>query len=339
MPKYNIAIVGSATRTGTELVEILSQRDFPLDNLYLLDDEEEGKKLKFDDELTLSVYSLTDFDFKKADIVFCCESQETTKKIYEQVISSGALLIDGSSLFKEDYAVPMIIPEVNLEEISNYKNKGVIVSPNCVSIGLITVINNLYKQYGIKRLVVSTYQSVSGVGNDGLEELFEQTKGVFLNDPISKTKKAFTKQIAFNVIPHIGVFLEDGTTEEEKIIEFEVKKILSSEIELSVSAVRVPVFIGHSMNVNIEFEEDYISIESVREILKNSSGVVVVDYRADEGYVSPVECAGEDSIYVSRIREDKSKANSINLWISYDNLRKGRALNMLQIAEAVIQKN
>jgi aspartate-semialdehyde dehydrogenase len=339
MAKYAIAVIDATSRIGREITEILAERNFSIDKLHLLDikNPSEQKKSDSEDIDDLVLENAEDFDFSKVDIVFCCSSSEVSKNFAEKVVSQGALFIDGSGYFKTDIGIPTVIPEVNPQEIEYYKTKGIVSTPNCTSVGLIMALAPLHKNYGIKRVVASSYQSVSGLGNAGLEELFEQTKGVFLNQAISSHKKNFTKQIAFNIIPHIGDFLEDGTTKEEASVVFDVKRILDPSIEVSLTAVRVPVFIGHAMSLNIEFENDFGDEEEIRSILRESQGIVVVDFRADEGYVTPVECAGEDALYVSRVRKDNTNPNTLSMWIVMDNLRKGRALNMVQIAEHIIK--
>ncbi|MDR2008409.1 MAG: aspartate-semialdehyde dehydrogenase [Alphaproteobacteria bacterium] len=333
---YKIAVVGVG-RVASELLDILDARAFPIEEITILGESEDiGKKITFGEDLTLTIKDIAKYDFTDIDFAFFCAGVEAAKKYAERVAQGGSIVIDCSSAFRADPQVPLIIPEVNLNELAEYRTKGIVSSPNCTTALLLPVIAPLHREFEIKRIVISTYQSVSGAGSEALDELFEQTRGIYINQPFLETKKVFTKQIAFNVIPHIGSFAEDGDTAEEKCLVNETHKILDSRINITATSVRVPVFIGHSMSVNIEFDS-HTSKDSVKAILNHSVGVGVVDFNADEGYVSPVEAAGEDKIFVSRIREDNTLENGINLWVVGDNLRKGAALNMVQIAEEIIK--
>ncbi len=338
--KYNVAVVGATGNVGREILQILEERDFPVENLYCLASEKsKGKKLEFKQQ-EIIVESLDDFDFTKANIGLFSPGSKVSSKFAPIASGKGCIVIDNTSYFRMQKDVPLIVPEVNGKELENFfnaKNKNKIISnPNCSTIQMVAVLKPLHNLSKIKRVVVSTYQSVSGKGKSAMDELFEQTKGIYANKSIEKNN--FTKQIAFNVIPHCDDFLDNGNTKEEQKMIDETKKIIDNKIEISATCVRVPVFIGHSESVNIEFES-HISIEQVKDALENFPGISVIDYRKDEGYVTPVEIAGDDKVYVSRIRKDESKNNSLNMWIVSDNLRKGAALNTIQIAESIIEKN
>jgi aspartate-semialdehyde dehydrogenase len=332
--KFNIAVVGATGNVGRKVISILAEREFPVDNLYALaSNASKGKKISFGEDAVLTVESLDNFDFKKANIVFSCVSSDIVKTFYKKAIAAGCSIIDKSSLFRMDEDVPLIVPEVNEHLlINNANNNRIVASPNCCVIPLVTVLSPLHSAAKIKRIVVSTYQSVSGAGKEFMDELYNQTKSSFMPDKSAPAK--FEKQIAFNIIPKIDKFLEDGSTgEEQKIIE-ETKKILGANIGVSATCVRVPVFIGHSLSVNVEFEGKLSQSEAI-EILEESEGIAVVSDDSELKYITPVEAAGEDLVYVSRIREDKSRPNCLNLWIVSDNLRKGAATNAVQIAELI----
>ncbi len=252
--------------------------------------------------------------------------------------AAGAVVIDNTSHFRMDPDVPLVVPEVNPQAIAGYRKKGIIANPNCSTIQMVVALQPLHELAGIKRVVVSTYQSVSGGGKEAMDELFAQTRGIYVNEPASQHRKKFTKQIAFNVIPHIDTFMDDGSTKEEWKMAVETRKIMGADIEVTATCVRVPVFVGHAEAVNIEFRRP-ISEDQARAALRGAPGVIVVDHRADEGYVTPAECAGEDAVYVSRIRKDPTVKNGLNLWVVSDNLRKGAALNTVQIAETLIREH
>ena len=329
-----VSILGATGNVGREFLSIIEERKFPVEELFLLaSHKSEGKKILFGKK-EIKVLDLNKFDFKKCELVFSSAGSKVASEFGPKAASSGCFVIDNSSYFRMDPDVPLIVPEVNNEDLKSIKKK-IVANPNCSTIQMVMVLKPLHDLFKIKRVVVSTYQSTSGAGRQQMDELFEQTKDIFANNQIKK--KLFTKQIAFNVIPHIDTFLEDGQTKEEWKMQVETQKIMDKNLEVSATCVRVPVFIGHGEAVNIEFEKE-ISEDKVRETLKKSPGVSVVDYRKDEGYVTPEECAGEDKVFVSRIRKDNTLKNAISLWIVADNLRKGAALNAIQIGEELIKK-
>ena len=336
--KYNIAVAGATGAVGTEIIQILEQRDFPIDNLYLLaSSKSKGKKIEFKEKEIL-VEDLADFDFTKAHIGLFSPGGKISAEYAPKAAEAGCIVIDNTSYFRMQKNVPLIVPEVNanaLDEFFQDENRTNIISnPNCSTIQMVAALKPLHEKSIINRVVVSTYQAVSGAGKTGMDELFNQTQNVYANQELKKEK--FTKQIAFNAIPHIGAFLENGNTEEEQKMIDETKKILDEGINVSATCVRTAVFIGHSESVNIEFDSP-LDAKEAREILSNSDGISVIDHRKDEGYVTPVEIAGEDKVYVSRIRNDNSVDNGLNLWVVSDNLRKGAALNAVQIAEIVVK--
>ena len=329
-----VSIVGATGNVGREFLSIIKERKFPIDELFLLaSSKSEGKKLSFGKK-EISVKDLKKFDFKKCKLVFSSAGSKIASEFASKAVNSGCIVIDNSSYFRMDPDVPLVVPEVNPGDLNKIKN-GIIANPNCSTIQMVMVLKPLHDLVPIKRVVVSTYQSTSGAGRPHMDELFEQTKDIFANNQIKK--KFFTKQIAFNVIPHIDSFLEDGQTKEEWKMQVETQKILDKNIQVSATCVRVPVFVGHGEAVNIEFEKE-ISEDKLKETLQKSPGISVVDYRKDEGYVTPEECAGEDKVFVSRIRKDSTLKNGISLWIVADNLRKGAALNAIQIGEELINK-
>ena len=338
--KYNIAVAGATGAVGTEIIQILEQRDFPIDNLYLLaSSKSKGKKIEFKEKKIL-VEDLADFDFTKSHIGLFSPGGKISAEYAPKAAEAGCIVIDNTSYFRMQKNVPLIVPEVNanaLDEFFQDENRTNIISnPNCSTIQMVAALKPLHEKSIINRVVVSTYQAVSGAGKTGMDELFNQTQNVYANQELKKEK--FTKQIAFNAIPHIGAFLENGNTEEEQKMIDETKKILDEGINVSATCVRTAVFIGHSESVNIEFDSP-LDEKEAREILSNSDGISVIDHRKDEGYVTPVEIAGEDKVYVSRIRNDDSVDNGLNLWVVSDNLRKGAALNAVQIAELLIYKH
>ena len=329
-----VSIVGATGNVGREFLSILEERKFPIDELFLLaSSNSEGKKISFGKK-ELKVLDLKKFDFKKCQLVFSSAGSKVSSEFLPKAAKAGCYIIDNSSYFRMDPDVPLVVPEVNSDDLKNIK-KRIIANPNCSTIQMVMVLKPLHNLVPIKRVVVSTYQSTSGAGRLAMDELFDQTKSIFGNNPIKK--KSFTKQIAFNVIPHIDSFLEDGKTKEEWKMEVETKKIMDESIKVTATCVRVPVFIGHGESVNIEFEKE-ITEDKLRDVLKKSPGISVVDFRKDEGYVTPEECAGEDKVYVSRIRKDNTLKNAISLWVVADNLRKGAALNAIQIGEELIKK-
>jgi len=333
---YNIAVVGATGAVGREMLQTLSERNFPLNNIYALASKSSiGREVSFGDEKILKVLSLEDFDFEKVDIALFSAGSDIAKKYGPVVGKTGCIVIDNSSCFRMDDEVPLIVPEVNPDAINSFKKRNIIANPNCSTIQLVVALKPIHDHFKVSRVVVSTYQAVSGAGKPAMDELFNQTKGVFVHD--QATPEQFTKKIAFNVIPHIDTFMDDGFTKEEWKMRVETKKILDNNINLVAHCVRVPVFIGHSEAVFLECEKD-ISVTKVRNLLRDADGITVIDHRADEGYVTPVEVAGEDDIYISRIRKDPSVKNGLVFWCVGDNLRKGAALNTVQIAELLVSK-
>ncbi len=332
---YVIAIVGATGNVGTEMLDILAERGFPADKVYALASRRsQGKEISFGDK-TLKVEALDGFDFSKVDIALMSAGGGLSKEWSPKIAAQGCVVIDNSSAWRYDANVPLIVPEVNADAIDGFTNRNIIANPNCSTAQLVVALKPLHDAAKIKRIVVSTYQSVSGAGKEAMDELFNQTRAVFVADPIEAKK--FSKRIAFNVIPHIDVFMDDGSTKEEWKVVAETKKMLDKSIKVSCTAVRVPVFVGHSEAVNIEFENP-ISADEARSILREAPGCLVIDKREDGGYITPVECAGEDATYISRIREDSTLENGLNIWVVSDNLRKGAALNTVQIAELLINR-
>lgn len=332
---YNVAIVGATGNVGQEMLTILHERGFPVDTVYAIASRRSlGREVSFGDT-TLKCHDLEQFDFSKCDFALMSAGGDVSKVWSPKIAAQGCLVIDNSSAFRYDPDVPLIVPEVNADAVEGFKKKNIIANPNCSTAQLVVALAPLHREAKIKRVVVSTYQSVSGAGKDAMDELWNQTKGVFVTDAPEPQK--FTKQIAFNVIPHIDVFMEDGYTKEEWKMMAETKKILDPKIKLTGTAVRVPVFVGHAEAVNIEFEDE-MTAEDARDILREAPGILVVDKREDGGYITPVECVGDYATFVSRIREDITVENGISMWVVSDNLRKGAALNTVQIAETVVNR-
>jgi aspartate-semialdehyde dehydrogenase len=332
---YKIAIVGATGNVGRELLEILSERQFPADEVFAIASRRSlGTEVSFGDK-TLKCKDLEQFDFSQCDIALMSAGGELSKEWAPRIAAQGCVVIDNSSAWRTDPDVPLIVPEVNAEAIAGFTKKNIIANPNCSTAQLVVALKPLHDAATIKRAVVATYQSVSGAGKEAMEELWTQTKGIFVTDP--PTPEKFTKQIAFNVIPHIDEFMEDGTTKEEWKMVAETKKILDPKIKLTATCARVPVFVGHSEAVNLEFEKP-ITADEAREILREAPGCMVVDKREDGGYVTPVECVGDFATFISRIREDSTIENGLNIWVVSDNLRKGAALNTIQIAETLINR-
>ncbi len=332
---YKIAIVGATGNVGRELLEILSERQFPADEVFAIASRRSlGTEVSFGDK-TLKCKDLEQFDFSQCDIALMSAGGELSKEWAPRIAAQGCVVIDNSSAWRTDPDVPLIVPEVNPEAIAGFAKKNIIANPNCSTTQLVVALKPLHDAATIKRAVVATYQSVSGAGKEAMEELWTQTKGIFVTDP--PTPEKFTKQIAFNVIPHIDEFMEDGTTKEEWKMVAETKKILDKNIKLTATCARVPVFVGHSEAINLEFEKP-ITADEAREILREAPGCMVVDKREDGGYVTPVECVGDFATFISRIREDSTIDNGLNIWVVSDNLRKGAALNTIQIAETLINR-
>ena len=332
----SVAVVGATGNVGREILNILSDRKFPVSRIAALASRKSvGTEISFGDEL-LKVKDLETFDFKNWDVALFAIGSEATKQYAAKAAKNGCTVIDNSSLFRYDLNVPLIVPEVNPHDIDNYKNKNIIANPNCSTAQMVVALKPLHDRAKIKRVVVSTYQSVSGAGKGAMDELWLQTKGIYVPGQ-EVAPKNFTKQIAFNVIPHIDKFLPDGQTKEEWKMAAETKKILDSKIKVTATCVRVPVFVGHAESINIEFERPMEETEA-REILRHSEGILVVDKKEDGGYISPIECVGDYNTFVSRIRQDSTIENGLNIWCVSDNLRKGAALNAVQIAELYIKK-
>ena len=330
---YKVVVAGATGNVGREMLNILAERQFPTDEVVALASRRSlGTEVSFGDK-TLKTKDIEGFDFSGYDIALFAIGSEATKKYAPIAASQGCVVIDNSSLYRYDPEIPLVVPEVNPEAVEQYGKKNIIANPNCSTAQLVVALKPLHDRARIKRVVVSTYQSVSGAGKDGMDELWEQTKAVY-NPTAEVPPKKFTKEIAFNVIPHIDVFLDDGSTKEEWKMTAETKKILDPSIKLTATCVRVPVFVGHSEAVNIEFEE-FLDEDEARDILREAPGIMVVDKREAGGYISPKECVGDYATFISRIRQDSTIENGINLWCVSDNLRKGAALNAVQIAETL----
>ncbi len=329
---YKVAVVGATGNVGREMLAILAEREFPMDEVAAVaSSRSQGMEIELGDTgKMLKCKSLEHFDFTGWDIALFAAGSGPTKEYAPMAAAAGCVVIDNSSLYRMDPDVPLIVPEVNPDAIDGYKKRNIIANPNCSTAQMVVALKPLHDAARIKRVVVSTYQSVSGAGKAGMDELFEQSRNIFVGDPAEPKK--FTKQIAFNVIPHIDVFMDDGSTKEEWKMVVETKKILDPKIKLNATCVRVPVFVGHSEAINIEFENE-ISAEQAADILREAPGIMLVDKREDGGYVTPVECVGDGATYISRLREDPTVENGLTLWCVSDNLRKGAALNAVQIAE------
>lgn len=333
---FKIAVAGATGNVGREMLNILEERGFPADEVVALASRRsQGTEVSYGDR-TLKVRDLAQYDFSDTDICLMSAGGNVSKEWSPKIGRQGCVVIDNSSAFRYDQDVPLIVPEVNPDAISTFTRKNIIANPNCSTAQLVVAMKPLHDHAKIRRIVVSTYQSVSGAGKEGMDELFTQTRAVFVADPVENKK--FTKRIAFNVIPHIDDFMDDGSTKEEWKVMAETKKMLDPKIKVTCTAVRVPVFIGHSEAVNIEFENP-ITADEAREILRDAPGCLVIDKREDGGYVTPLDCAGEDATYISRIREDQTIENGLNMWLVSDNLRKGAALNAVQIAELLVARD
>jgi aspartate-semialdehyde dehydrogenase len=331
---YRVAVVGATGAVGHEILTTLAERDFPADDVVALASERSaGAEVSYGEDEVLKVRDLAQFDFKGTDIGLFSPGAKVSAEFAPVAAKAGAIVVDNTSQFRMDPEVPLVVPEVNAPAIAGYDKRHIIANPNCSTIQLVTALKPLHDRWTVKRVVVATYQAASGAGKEGMDELFNQTRGVYVNEPVRP--ETFTKDIAFNVIPHIDVFMDDGSTKEEWKMTVETKKILDTKIKLTATCVRVPVFVGHAEAVNIEFERE-VDENEARAALQEASGVVVIDHRADEGYVTPKECAGEDAVYVSRLRSDPTVENGLNMWVVSDNLRKGAALNAVQIAERLV---
>jgi aspartate-semialdehyde dehydrogenase len=332
---FKVAVVGATGVVGHEMLSILAERHFPVSEVYAVASERSaGGEVSFGEDDVLKVQDLDRFDFKGVDIGLFSPGAKVSAVHAPRAAKAGTVVIDNTSQFRMDPDVPLVVTEVNPQAIAQYKKRGIIANPNCSTMQMVVALKPLHDLARIKRVIVATYQSVSGGGREAMDELFNQTRSIYVNDPVKK--EHFTKQIAFNVIPHIDVFMEDGSTKEEWKMAVETRKILDPDIAVTATCVRVPVFIGHAEALTVEFERP-ISEDQARDALQNAPGVVVIDHRVDEGYVTPQESAGEDPVYVSRIRKDPTVPNGLSLWVVADNLRKGAALNAVQIAEILAQ--
>lgn len=333
---YKVVVVGATGNVGREMLNILDERQFPVDKIVALASRKSlGTEISFGDK-TLKTQDLDTFDFTGWDIALFAIGSDATKIYAPKAASQGCVVIDNSSLYRYDPDVPLIVPEVNADAVMGYAKKNIIANPNCSTAQLVVALKPLHDRARIKRVVVSTYQSVSGAGKEGMDELWDQTKSIY-NPTDSKPASKFQKQIAFNVIPQIDDFMEDGQTKEEWKMMVETKKILDPAIKVTATCVRVPVFVGHSESVNIEFEE-HLDEDEARDILREAPGCMVIDKREPGGYITPIECVGDYATYISRIRQDQTIDNGLNMWIVSDNLRKGAALNAVQIAEVLGQR-
>jgi len=332
---YRVAVVGATGAVGKEMLKVLAERRFPVAEVAAVASAASaGKELSFGDDTVLKVHNLETFDFKGWDIALFSPGAAVSKVHAPRAAAAGCVVIDNTSQFRMEPDVPLVVPEVNGSRIADYRKRGIIANPNCSTIQMVVALKPLHELATIERIVVATYQSVSGAGKEGMDELFDQTKALYVNEDVPPQQ--FAKRIAFNVIPQIDVFMPDGSTKEEWKMAVETRKILDPEIQVSATCVRVPVFVGHSEAVNVEFAKP-ITVEEARSVLRKAPGVQVVDDRSSDGYATPVECVGEDATYVSRIRKDPTVPNGLALWIVSDNLRKGAALNAVQIAEELIR--
>jgi aspartate-semialdehyde dehydrogenase len=335
---YRVVVVGATGNVGREMLQILSERQFPLAEVAAVaSSRSQGDRIDFGDTgEELVVKNLEHFDFTGWDMALFAAGSSVSKAHAPRAAAAGCTVIDNSSLYRMDPDVPLVVPEVNAEALAGYRARNIIANPNCSTAQMVVALKPLHDAAGIKRVVVSTYQSVSGSGKKGMDELFTQSRNIFVGD--STEPEFYSKQIAFNVIPHIDDFLDDGSTREEWKMVVETKKILDPRIKVTATCVRVPVFVGHSESINVEFERE-ISAQEAQEILREAPGVMLVDKRESGGYVTPVECVGDYATFVSRVREDPTVESGLSLWVVSDNLRKGAALNAVQIAEMLGRKH
>lgn len=332
---FKVAVIGATGNVGQQMLNILAERKFPASEIVALASRKsQGKDVAYGDR-TLKAQALEHFDFQGTDIALMSAGSAVSGQWAPKIAAQGVVVIDNSSKWRLDRDVPLIIPEVNPAALSGYTKKNIIANPNCSTVQMVVALKPLHDLATIKRIVVSTYQSVSGAGRDGMDELFAQTKAIYVNDPVEP--KTFQKQIAFNVIPQIGDFMDSGLTQEEFKMMAETQKILDPAIQVNATCVRVPVFVGHSESVTVEFERP-ITADAARGILRNAPGCLVIDKREDGAYTCPTEVAGEDAVFISRIRKDPSVEFGLSMWIVSDNLRKGAALNAVQIAELLVQR-
>lgn len=331
---YKVAVVGASGNVGREMLDILHERNFPISSIHALaSTRSAGKEVSFGDQ-DLKIGDLSKFDFAGTDIVLSSAGAKVSAEFAPRAAAAGAVVIDNTSHFRMDPDVPLVVPEVNPHAIADYKKKGIIANPNCSTIQMVVALKPLHEAATIKRVVVSTYQSVSGAGKEAMDELFNQTRAIFMN--ATPQPQQFKKQISFNVIPQIDVFMDDRRTKEEWKMDVETKKILGSKIKVCANCVRVPVFIGHAEMVNVEFEKE-LSAQDAINLLQKTKGVTVIDLESNMEFVTPVEIQGEDDVFVSRMRDDPTVENGLNFWCASDNLRKGAALNAVQIAELLIR--
>jgi aspartate-semialdehyde dehydrogenase len=332
---FKIAVVGATGNVGRAILSILAERGFPAANISAVASERSANtEISYGEDHTLKVQPLTNFDFSICQLVLFSPGGKVSAEYAPKAAAAGCVVIDNTSHFRMDKDVPLVVPEINAGALKDFRKKNIIANPNCSTIQLVMALNPLHELAPIKRVVVSTYQSVSGAGKEAMDELFHQTRGVLVNDTNEPHK--FVKPIAFNVIPQIDPFMEDGFTKEEWKMAVETRKIMDAPILVTATCVRVPVFIGHAVSANIEFSQD-ISVAKARQKLRNTSGVRVIDSPDDYQFMTPIECAGDDEVYISRIRADKTVEHGLSLWIVADNIRKGAALNAVQIAEYLIQ--
>jgi aspartate-semialdehyde dehydrogenase len=333
---WKIAVVGATGNVGREMLNILAEREFPASEVVPIASRKSvGREVSYGDK-TLKCKAIENYDFRGTDIVLMSAGSTVSAEWSPKIAQAGAVVIDNSSKWRMDPDVPLVVPEVNSTAIAKFAKKNIIANPNCSTAQMVVALKPLHDIARIKRVVVSTYQSVSGAGKDAMDELFTQTRAIFVTDPVEP--KSFTKQIAFNVIPHIDSFMDDGYTKEEWKMAAETRKILDPDIKVTATCVRVPVFVGHSEAINIEFERP-ISVDQARDILRESPGCMVIDKREDGGYVTPIECVGDYATFISRIRKDPTVEHGLALWCVSDNLRKGAALNAIQIAEILIARH
>jgi aspartate-semialdehyde dehydrogenase len=331
---YRVAVVGATGAVGREMLKTLAERDFPvLEVAAIASGRSAGSDVSFGDKRVLKVKGLDSFDFRGWDIGLFSPGASISAVHAPRAAAAGCIVIDNTSQFRMEPDVPLVVPEVNPQAISRFAKRRIIANPNCSTIQMVVALKPLHDRFTVRRVVVATYQSVSGAGKEGMDELFTQTKASFVNDPIKPEQ--FTKEIAFNCIPHIDKFMEDGSTKEEWKMAVETRKILDPDIKVFATCVRVPVFIGHAEAINVEFEQP-VSVADARAVLREAPGVTVMDGREDGGYITPAECAGEDAVFVSRIRKDPTVEHGLSFWCVSDNLRKGAALNAVQIAETLV---
>ena len=333
---YKVAVVGATGAVGREMLKTLAERDFPVGEVVALaSPRSTGQQVSFGDKSVLKIRNLETYDFAGTDLALFSPGASVSAVHAPRAAAAGCIVIDNTSQFRMEPDVPLVVPEVNPEALSRHTRRRIIANPNCSTIQMVVALKPLHDRYTARRVVVSTYQSVSGAGKEGMDELFTTTKASFVNDPASP--QIFTKPIAFNVIPHIDNFMADGATKEEWKMAVETRKILGPDIAVFATCVRVPVFIGHAEAISVEFEEA-VDVEEARALLRGADGVIVQDRQEDGGYVTPAECVGEDAVYVSRLRRDPTVANGLAFWCVADNLRKGAALNAVQIAEELIAR-